>query len=50
MEQAGHYELDYQDMMKNKPLLDSVSELPNIIKDKSEAFLSAAGAAFAKVV
>ena len=36
-------------MLNNKQLMESLPELPSLVKDKSEQFLSAAGLAFTKV-
>ena len=36
-------------MLNNKQLMESLPELPSLVKDKSEQFLSAAGVAFTKV-
>ena len=36
-------------MLNNKQLMDSLPELPSLVKDKSEQFLSSAGVAFTKV-
>ena len=36
-------------MLNNKQLMESLPELPSLVKDKSEQFLSATGAAFTKV-
>lgn len=49
LEQNGHYELDYEDIINNSPLLEAVPEIPSLVKDRSEMFLNAAGVAFVKV-
>ncbi|XP_067933139.1 DNA helicase MCM8-like [Watersipora subatra] len=50
LEQAGHHDLDYQQIVHNKHLMEAVEDLPSLIRDRSELFLSAAGVAFTKVV
>lgn len=49
LEQAGHYDLSYQDLIHNAALLEVVPDLPSLVKDRSEMFLNAAGVAFTQV-
>jgi len=41
--------MDYADLINNYALMQALPELPSILKNKSEMFLSAMGVAFTKV-